>query len=53
MPTLKATLTPAGSEPPPWLADFAAEARAGLARSGSTAQALLQLRQQVLAAETG
>jgi len=51
MPTLTATLTPAGAEPPSWLALFASEARVELERSGSTAQALMQLRQQALAAE--
>lgn len=36
---------------PPWLADFAAEARAELERNGATAQALLRARQAALLAE--
>lgn len=51
LPVLTAALAPANAAPPPWLARFAAEARAELARSGSTAQAQLQLRRAGLLAE--
>ncbi len=51
LPTLAAVLAPAGTPPPAWLAHFEAEARAELQRSGSTAQALLRLRQAALAHE--
>jgi|GEM_PF-1924755 len=49
LPILRATLTPAGT--PPWLAAFEDEARAELARSGSTAQARLRARHAGLLAE--
>jgi transcriptional regulator with XRE-family HTH domain len=51
LPILTAALAPAGSAPPAWLAFFESEARAELLRSGSTAQALLRLRQMALAHE--
>lgn len=51
LPILTAVLAPAGTTPPAWLAQFEAEARAELQRSGSTAQALLRLRQAALAHE--
>jgi transcriptional regulator with XRE-family HTH domain len=51
LPALTAALTAAGTPPPAWLTGFAAEANAELARSGSTAQALLRLRYVALVAE--
>jgi transcriptional regulator with XRE-family HTH domain len=51
LPTLTAALTSVGTPAPAWLAGFAAEAHAELARSGSTAQALLGLRYVALVAE--
>jgi transcriptional regulator with XRE-family HTH domain len=51
LPRLTAALVPAGEPLPVWLAFFAAEARHELASSGSTAQALLQLRQAAFAYE--
>jgi transcriptional regulator with XRE-family HTH domain len=44
LPVLTAALAPAGTAAPAWLTGFAAEARAELARSGSTAQARLRGR---------
>ena len=51
LPILTAALTPANAEAPAWLSDFAATARAELARSGSTAQARLRVRLAGLRAE--
>lgn len=51
LPVLTAALAPAGTAPPAWLAGFAAEARAELGRSGSTAQARLRIRIAGLRAE--
>ena len=51
MPTLTAVLAPGGAPLPLWLAYFEFEARAELQHSGSTAQALLRLRQAALAHE--
>ena len=51
LPTLTAVLDPAGTTPPTWLAQFESEARTELQRSGSTAQALMRLRQEALAHE--
>ncbi|MCC2546085.1 helix-turn-helix domain-containing protein [Hymenobacter sp. BT175] len=51
LPTLTAVLAPAGGSLPAWLTDFTEEARTELVRSGSTAQALLQVRQAALLAE--
>lgn len=51
LPVLAQALAPAGTAPPAWLAAFAAEARAELARSGATAQARLAGRIAGLRAE--
>jgi DNA-binding XRE family transcriptional regulator len=51
LPVLTAALVPAGTEAPKWLAYFAADARAELLRSGSTAQARLRARIAGLEAE--
>ncbi|MBO2012834.1 hypothetical protein [Hymenobacter negativus] len=51
MPTLTAVLVPGGAPLPSWLAYFESEAKAELQRSGSTAQALMRLRQAALASE--
>ncbi|WP_046242425.1 hypothetical protein [Hymenobacter terrenus] len=51
LPVLTAALAPVGTAAPAWLAGFAAEARAELVRSGSTAQARLRLRIAGLRAE--
>lgn len=51
LPTLTAVVAPAGTPPPAWLHEFAAEARTELVRSGSTAQALLKARRAALLAE--
>ncbi|MDB5268914.1 MAG: hypothetical protein JWP58_1954 [Hymenobacter sp.] len=51
LPVLTAALAPNGTAAPAWLAGFAAEARAELARSGSTAQARLRVRIAGLRAE--
>jgi transcriptional regulator with XRE-family HTH domain len=51
LPVLTAALAPEGTAAPAWLAGFAAEARAELARSGSTAQARLRGRIAGLLAE--
>jgi transcriptional regulator with XRE-family HTH domain len=51
LPTLLAALAAPGTEPPVWLVSFEAEARQELARSGTTAQALLRLRLAALTAE--
>lgn len=51
LPVLTAALAPAGTEAPKWLAYFAADARAELLRSGSTAQARLRARIAGLEAE--
>ena len=51
LPVLTQALAPAGTAPPAWLAAFAAEARAELARSGTTAQARLAGRIAGLRAE--
>lgn len=48
---LTAALTPPGGPAPTWLATFAAEARAEVLRSGSTAQARLRARIAGLRAE--
>ena len=51
LPVLTATLAPGGTEGPAWLVGFAADARAELVRSGSTAQARLRARIAGLEAE--
>jgi hypothetical protein len=51
LPILHQALTPANGMPPAWLERFGGEARNELVRSGSTAQALLRLRQAALLAE--
>ncbi|RYU78930.1 hypothetical protein [Hymenobacter persicinus] len=51
LPTLLAALAPPGTAAPAWLATFEADARQELARSGTTAQALLRLRLAALTAE--
>ena len=51
LPILTQALSPAGATPPAWLAGFAADARAELVRSGSTAQARLRVRIAGLRAE--
>ena len=51
LPTLTAALAPMGAKSPGWLAQFEADARAELLRSGSTAQARLRARQAALEAE--
>ena len=51
LPVLTTALAPTGAEIPAWLAGFAADARAELLRSGSTAQARLRARQAALEAE--
>lgn len=51
LPTLRAALALPEATPPTWLTSFEAEAHAELARSGATAQALLQARREGLLAE--
>ena len=51
LPVLTAALAPPNTAVPAWLAGFAADARAELARSGSTAQARLRVRIAGLQAE--
>jgi len=51
LPVLTAALAPAGGASPAWLASFAANARAELVRSGSSAQARLRARIAGLRAE--
>ncbi|MCB2377230.1 hypothetical protein LGH70_06530 [Hymenobacter sp. BT635] len=51
LPTLRAVLAPGNTPAPTWLADFEAGAHTELARSGSTAQALLRARLVALEAE--
>ena len=51
IPLITATYAAVQTAPPSWLAAFELEGRAGLQRSGRTAQALLQARRAALLAE--